>query len=75
MPKTIRNVYEKETSFENLLKSHKKKARRGKREKKSVILFEIKLEEELLKLEQQLKIVHIKQENIMNLKYMSQKKE
>ena len=54
MPRTIRNIYEKETSFENLLKAHKK-ARRGKREKKSVILFELKLEDELLELEQQLK--------------------
>ena len=54
MPKTIRNVYDSAISFENLLKAHKK-ARRGKREKKQVILFELKLEEELLNLELQLK--------------------
>lgn len=54
MPKTIRNVYDSAISFENLLKAHKK-ARRGKREKKQVILFELKLEEELLDLEKKLK--------------------
>ena len=37
MPKTIRNVYDKELSFEKLLQAHKK-ARRGKRKKKNVIL-------------------------------------
>ena len=50
MPKTIRNVYENAVSFEKLLEAHKK-ARRGKREKKKVILFELKMEEELLNLE------------------------
>lgn len=54
MPKTIRNVYDSAVSFENLLKAHKK-ARRGKREKKQVILFELKLEEELLSLEKELR--------------------
>lgn len=54
MPKTIRNIYDKKVSFENLLIAHKK-ARMGKREKKSVILFELKLEEYLLELEKQLK--------------------
>ena len=54
MPKTIRNVYDSAVSFENLLIAHRK-ARRGKREKKKVILFEILLEQELLKIEQELK--------------------
>ena len=54
MPKTIRNVYEIAVSFEELLKAHKK-TRCGKREKKKMILFELKLEEELLELEKQLK--------------------
>lgn len=53
MPKTIRNVYEKNVSFEKLLLAHKK-ARRGKREKKDIIIFELKLEQELLQLEKQL---------------------
>ena len=51
MPKTIKNIYEKAVSFENLLLAHKK-ARCGKREKKKVILLELVLEQELLQLEQ-----------------------
>ena len=54
MPKTIRNVYDKEVSFEKLLEAHRK-ARRGKREKRKVILLELVLEEQLLQLEKDLK--------------------
>ena len=54
MPKTIRNAYEIAVSFEELLKAHKK-TRCGKREKKKMILFELKLEQEILELEKQLK--------------------
>ncbi|MBQ2836201.1 MAG: RNA-directed DNA polymerase [Clostridia bacterium] len=54
MPKTIRNKYEECVSFEKLLLAHKK-ARRGKREKRDVIIFELKLEQELLELEKHLK--------------------
>lgn len=50
---TIRNVYDNAVSFEKLLKSHKK-ARRGKREKKEIILFELNLENEILNLEKEL---------------------
>lgn len=74
MPKTIKNIYDNSVSFENLLKAHKK-ARCGKREKKKIILFELKLEQELLELEKQLKMVHINMVVTQNLKYMSQKKE
>lgn len=55
MPKTIRNIYDNAVSFEKLLKSHKK-ARRGKREKKEIILFELNLENEILNLEKELKL-------------------
>ena len=55
MPITIRNVYDNAVSFEKLLKSHKK-ARRGKREKKEIILFELNLENEILNLEIELKL-------------------
>lgn len=55
MPITIRNVYDNAVSFEKLLKSHKK-ARRGKREKKEIILFELNLENEILNLEKELKL-------------------
>ena len=55
MPITITNVYDNAVSFEKLLKSHKK-ARRGKREKKEIILFELNLENEILNLEKELKL-------------------
>ncbi len=55
MPITIRNVYDNAVSFEKLLKSHKK-ARRGKREKKEIILFELNLENEILNLKKELKL-------------------
>ena len=74
MPKTIKNIYDNSISFENLLKAHKK-ARCGKREKKKIILFELKLEQELLELEKQLKNGTYKHGGTQNLKYMSQKKE
>lgn len=54
MPKTIRNVFDEAVSFNNLLIAHKK-ARRGKREKRKVILVELILEQELLRLEKELK--------------------
>lgn len=54
MPKTIKNVYNEAVSFEKLLKAHKK-ARRGKRQKREIILFELNLESELLRLEKELK--------------------
>lgn len=74
MPKTIRNVYDDAVSFEKLLKAHKK-ARRGKREKREIIIFELNLENELLRIEKELKKAHINMANIKNLKYMNQKKE
>ena len=67
MPKTIRNVYDSAVSFENLLIAHRK-ARRGKREKKKVILFEILLEQELLQLEQELKKCNYKHKNYTSFK-------
>lgn len=54
MPKTIRNVYDDAVSFEKLLKAHKK-SRCGKREKKEIIIFELNLENELLRIERELK--------------------
>lgn len=54
MPKTVRNVYDSCLSFEELLKAHKM-ARRGKMEKVEVIIFELNLESELLKLVDELK--------------------
>lgn len=69
MPKTVRNVYDSCLSFEELLKAHKM-ARRGKREKVEVIIFELNLESELLKLVDELKHGKYK-----TGKYMNPKKE
>ena len=66
MPKTIKNIYDNSVSFENLLKAHKK-ARCGKREKKKIILFELKLEQELLELEKKLKNVYFSISNTNHL--------
>ena len=66
MPKTIRNVYDKEVSFEKLLEAHRK-ARRGKREKRNVILLELVLEEQLLQLEKDLKNCTYKQWQIYKI--------
>ena len=54
MPKTVRKVYDKAVSFDKILMAHKK-ARRGKREKKDVIIFELNLENEILRLEKELR--------------------
>jgi len=50
LPKTLRNVYDEAVSFEKLLKAPKK-ARRGKREKRNIILLALVLEKELLELD------------------------
>lgn len=67
MPKTVRDVYNKAVSFEKLLKSHNR-ARRGKREKKEVILFELNLENEILNLENELKLGRYKPGNYKSFK-------
>ncbi len=54
MPKTITNVYDDAVSFEKLLKAHRK-SRCGKREKREIIIFELNLENELLRIEKELK--------------------
>lgn len=67
MPKTISDIYDDAVSFGKLLKSHKK-ARRGKREKKEVILFELNLETEILNLEKELKLGRYKTGNYKSFK-------
>ena len=54
MPKTIRNQYDKYLTYENLMKAHML-TRRGKRLKKEVILFDMKREEYIEWLLEQLK--------------------
>lgn len=54
MPKKIRNEFDKYLTYENLMKAHNK-AKRGKGLKKDVILFELKKEEYILWLYEELK--------------------
>lgn len=54
MPKTIRNEYDKQLTYDNLMRAHKL-SKRGKGYRKEVILFNIKQEEYILWLYQKLK--------------------
>ena len=54
MPKTIRNVYDKKLTYENLMKAHLL-SRRGKGYRKEIILFNLKQEEYIFWLYNQLK--------------------
>lgn len=54
MPKTIRNEYYKQLTYEKLLEAHYK-SRKGKGYKKDIILFNLKQEEYIMWLYEQLK--------------------
>ena len=54
MPKTIRNKYYKKLSYENLMKAHLE-SRKGKSLRKEIILFNMKQEEYIMWLYEQLK--------------------
>ena len=54
MPKTIRNLYDKELTYENLMKAHLQ-SRKGKGYRKEIILFNLKQEEYIMWLYEQLK--------------------
>ncbi len=54
MPKTIRNEYYKKLSYENLMKAHLE-SRKGKSLRKEIILFNMKQEEYIMWLYEQLK--------------------
>ena len=54
MPKTIRNKYYKYLSYEKLLEAHNK-SKKGKGYKKEIILFNLKQEEYIMWLYEQLK--------------------
>lgn len=54
MPKTIRNEYYKKLTYENLMQSHYK-SRKGKGNKKDIILFNLKQEEYIMWLYEKLK--------------------
>lgn len=54
MPKTIRNEYDKYLTFENLMKAHKK-SRKGKNYRENIIKFNLKQEEYIMYLYNELK--------------------
>ena len=54
MPRTIRNQFEKKLSYENLMKAHNL-SKRGKGYRKEIILFNLKQEEYIMWLYEQLK--------------------
>ena len=54
MPKTIRNEYDKKLSYDNLMKSHNL-SKKGKGHRKEIILFNLKQEEYIMWLYEQLK--------------------
>lgn len=54
MPKTIRNLYDKKLTYENLMQAHIE-SRKGKSLRKDVILFNLKQEEYIMWLYEQLK--------------------
>ena len=54
MPKTIRNSFEKNLTYEKLMEAHRK-SRKGKGYRKEIILFNLKQEEYIMWLHEQLK--------------------
>ena len=53
MAKTLRNEYDKELTYENLMKAHLQ-SRKGKGYRKEIILFNLKQEEYIMWLKEQL---------------------
>ena len=68
MPKTLRNVYDKYLSYENLMKAHYE-SRKNKRCKKDIILFELKQEDYIKYLYEQLKNMTYKHRRIYYFLY------
>ena len=54
MPKTLRNVYDKHLTYEELMKAHLE-SRKNKRYKRDIILFELKQEDYIKYLYEELK--------------------
>lgn len=72
MPKTIRNEFDKKLSYENLMKAHYL-SRRGKGYRNEVILFNLKQEEYIMWLYEQLKYMKYKHRRIHNFLYIRAK--
>ena len=74
MPKTIRNQFYKKLTFEKLIQAHYR-ARKHKAYKNEVIKFEFNLENNLVNIQNRLKIKHIAYEITFPLKCMNLRKE
>lgn len=72
MPKTIRDKFDKELTYDNLMKAHKL-SRKGKGYRDEVILFNLKQEEYVMWLFEELKNMTYKHRRIHNLLYIRAK--
>lgn len=69
MPRTIRNKYEENLSYYNLMQAHKL-SRKGKGYREEVILFNLKQEEYIMWLYKQLKDMTYKHRRIYDVLYI-----
>lgn len=72
MPKTIRNKFDEELTYDSLMKAHTL-SRKGKGYRKEVILFNLKQEEYIMFIYQQLKSMTYKHRRIYNILYIRAK--
>ena len=72
MPKTIRNKFDEKLTYDSLMKAHTL-SRKGKGYRKEVILFNLKQEEYIMFIYQQLKSMTYKHRRIYNILYIRAK--
>ena len=72
MPKTIRNKLDEKLTYDSLMKAHTL-SRKGKGYRKEVILFNLKQEEYIMFIYQQLKSMTYKHRRIYNILYIRAK--
>ena len=72
MPKTIRNRFDEKLTYDSLMKAHIL-SRKGKGYREEVILFNLKQEEYMMWLYQQLKSITYKHRRIYNILYIRTK--
>lgn len=72
MPKIIRNKFDEKLTYDSLMKAHTL-SRKGKGYRKEVILFNLKQEEYIMFIYQQLKSMTYKHRRIYNILYIRAK--
>ena len=72
MPKTIRNKFDEKLTYDSLMNAHTL-SRKGKGYRKEVILFNLKQEEYIMFIYQQLKSMTYKHRRIYNILYIRAK--